>query len=111
MVIKEGASKWNIWVRPETNLFSYLFLLASICTAYAFIASVHVMKYLSPYTVVLTYNLEPVYGIILALFLFPEAERMSGHFYLGAFIIISAVLLNGILKNWKALKKKSILSR
>ena len=45
----------------------FLLILASVCTAYAFIASVHVMRFISPYTVVLTYNLEPIYGIILAL--------------------------------------------
>lgn len=41
----------------------WLGILASVCTAYAFIASVKVMKYLSAYTVMLTINLEPVYGI------------------------------------------------
>jgi len=44
----------------------WLLVLGSICTAYAFLASVKVMKYLSPYTVMLTINLEPIYGIILA---------------------------------------------
>jgi drug/metabolite transporter (DMT)-like permease len=46
-----------------------MLILASICTAYAFTASVKVMKKLSPYTVMLTTNLEPVYGIILAYFI------------------------------------------
>ena len=82
----------------------YLLILASICTAYAFIASVYVMRYISPYTVVLTYNLEPVYGIILAIILFPEKEKMSLNFYVGAIIVISVVMLNGILKNSKKLK-------
>ena len=85
--------------------FWYIFILASICTAYAFIASVHVMKHINPYTVVLTYNLEPVYGIILAIFLFPEKEKMSPAFYYGASIIIATVLLNGILKNVNRLKR------
>jgi len=49
------------------NDFKYLLILSSVCTAYAFIASVKVMKYISPYTVMLTINLEPIYGIILAL--------------------------------------------
>ncbi len=87
--------------------FGYLTILASICTAYAFIASVYVMRYISPYTVVLTYNLEPIYGVILALILFPETEVMSSSFYIGAIIILSVVLLNGILKNLKFLKKKT----
>jgi len=86
--------------------FWYLLILASICTAYAFIASVEVMRLISPYTVVLTYNLEPVYGIIIALCLFPEKETMSPSFYFGAFIIIGTVLLNGVLKNVRSKKRK-----
>jgi drug/metabolite transporter (DMT)-like permease len=86
----------------------YLFILASICTAYAFIAAVHVMKQISPYTVVLTYNLEPIYGIVLAIILFPKAEKMSTEFYIGASLIISTVLLNGILKNTRKQKAKAL---
>ncbi|WP_298536722.1 DMT family transporter [uncultured Algibacter sp.] len=86
--------------------FKYLFILASICTAYAFIASVHIMKVISPYTVVLSYNLEPVYGIIMAIILFPEKEKMSQNFYYGAFVIISVVILNAVLKHRRKLKKK-----
>jgi drug/metabolite transporter (DMT)-like permease len=84
----------------------YIFILASICTAYAFIASVYVMKYISPFTVILTYNLEPVYGIILAIILFPDTEKMSSEFYMGAILIISTVIINGILKNTKTVKRK-----
>jgi drug/metabolite transporter (DMT)-like permease len=86
--------------------FGYLFILASICTAYAFIAAVYVMKLISPYTVVLTYNLEPIYGIVMAILLFPEKEKMSPSFYYGALIIITTVLLNGVLKNSRILKRK-----
>ncbi|MFI1770841.1 DMT family transporter [Thalassobellus citreus] len=86
--------------------FVYLFILASVCTAYAFIASVYVMKLISPYTVVLTYNLEPIYGIIMALILFPEKEKMSTSFYYGAAIIIATVLLNGLIKNSSIRKRK-----
>lgn len=86
----------------------YLFILASICTAYAFIAAVHVMKQISPYTVVLTFNLEPIYGIVLAIIFFPKAEKMSTEFYIGASLIISTVLLNGILKNARKQKAKAL---
>lgn len=95
----------------STSDFAYLFILASVCTAYAFIASVYVMRYISPYTVVLTYNLEPVYGIILALIFFPENEIMSSSFYIGAIIIISVVMLNGILKNYKKKKARKLLQK
>ena len=84
----------------------YLIILSSICTAYAFIASVYVMKYITPYTVMLTINLEPIYAIILALIIFGEKEQMSAEFYYGAFIVLFVVLLNGILKNRKIFKKK-----
>lgn len=76
----------------------YIFILASICTAYAFIASVKVMRYITPYTVMLTVNLEPVYGILLAFFLLGDDEKMNPMFYLGAVIIIITVIVNGILK-------------
>jgi|TARA_B110001469_G_scaffold80738_1_gene76338 drug/metabolite transporter (DMT)-like permease len=78
-----------------------LFILASICTAYAFIASIHVMKHITPYTLVLTYNLEPIYGIVLAVILFPQTETMRPLFYIGAALIISTVLLNAVFKNIK----------
>ncbi len=83
--------------------FMYLMILSSVCTAYAFIASTSVMKFLSPYTVMLTINLEPIYGIILAVLIFEEKEKMSFEFYIGAFIILLTVILNGILKSRKKL--------
>ncbi len=82
-----------------TSDWLYIGILASICTAYAFIAAVHIMRYISPYTVVLSYNLEPVYGIILALIFFGESEMMSTNFYYGAVLILSAVLIEALLKN------------
>lgn len=79
----------------------FLLLLSSVCTAYAFIASTSIMKFLSPYTVMLTINLEPIYGIILAVLIFQEKEKMSFEFYIGAFIILLTVLLNALLKSRK----------
>lgn len=84
----------------------FLFVLASVCTAYAFIGAVKVMKFISPYTVVLSYNLEPVYGITLALILFPETETMGPQFYYGAALVLLSVLLDGVLKNVKSYKSK-----
>lgn len=82
----------------------FLFVLASICTAYAFIGIVKVMKHISPYTVVLSYNLEPVYGITMAILLFPATETMGPQFYYGAVLVLLAVLLDAILKNLKSYK-------
>lgn len=87
----------------------YIFILASVCTAYAFIVSVKIMKFISPYTVMLTINLEPVYGILLAFFILGEDEKMNFGFYLGAFVILATVVANGILKY--RLKKKSLTKK
>jgi len=79
----------------------YILLLASVCTAYAFIAAVHIMKWISPYTLMLTTNMEPVYGIILALLILGDKEYMNPTFYLGALIILITVIVNGIIKTRK----------
>jgi drug/metabolite transporter (DMT)-like permease len=83
----------------------YLLILSSVCTAYAFTASVKVMRILSPYTVMLTTSLEPVYGIILAFFIIGGKEKMSVEFYIGAVLIVITVILNGILKHYSKNRK------
>jgi len=87
----------------STEDLMFLLILSSVCTAYAFIASTSIMKFLSPYTVMLTINLEPIYGIILAVLVFKEKEKMSFEFYIGAFIILLTVILNSIIKSRKKL--------
>lgn len=89
------------------NDLMYLFILSSICTAYAFIESTRVMKFLSPYTVMLTINLEPIYGIILAVIIFKEKEKMSFEFYIGALIILFTVLINTLIKSRKTKIKET----
>ncbi len=91
----------NTFFNLSGSDWTYLIILASICTAYAFIASVHVMKWISPYTVMLTTNMEPIYGILLALLILGEKEYMSPTFYVGAIIILITVVLNGIIKTRK----------
>lgn len=92
----------------ETNFFKlepldylWLFVLSSVCTAYAFIVSVDLLKKLSAFTVMLTINLEPIYAIILAVILFPENEKMSPSFYFGATLILLTVVANGVIKTIK----------
>lgn len=81
--------------------FMYLMILSSICTAYAIIASTSLMKHLSAYTVMLTINLEPIYGVILAFIFFHEKEKMSTGFYLGAILILATVIINAVIKSRK----------
>jgi drug/metabolite transporter (DMT)-like permease len=73
-------------------------ILAGVCTVYPFIASVNLMKYLSPYTINLTVNLEGVYGVILAGILFHENQELSITFYVGFGIILSVIFINALLK-------------
>jgi drug/metabolite transporter (DMT)-like permease len=77
-----------------------ILVLASVCTAYAFTASVKVMRKLSPYTFMLTTSLEPVYGIVLAYFIIGGKEKMNIEFYMGALIIVVVVVANGIVKHF-----------
>jgi len=88
--------------------YLWLFILSSVCTAYAFIVSIDLLKKLSAFTVMLTINLEPIYAIVLALILFPNNEKMSGSFYLGTGLILLTVVINGILKTASRKKKKAV---
>lgn len=88
----------------NTTDWLYLLILGSICTAYAFIESVAVMRTLSSFTVLLSVNMEPVYGILLALLVFGQKEKMNGYFYLGATIILFTVVADAFLKRRKRRK-------
>ena len=76
----------------------WLTVLATVCTAYAFVVSIAVMRHMTPFSVMLGINMEPVYGILLAVVIFGESERMHGSFYIGTAMILIAVMANGILK-------------
>ena len=86
----------------------WLLLLGTVCTAFAFIVSVAVMKQLSPFTVVLTVNLEPIYGIILAFFIFGEKEQMTPTFYGAGVVIVLSVVVNGLIQKRKKQKLKHV---
>lgn len=83
------------------NDWIYLLILGTICTALAYVAGVGVMRTLSAFRVALITNLEPVYGIILAFIIFGEKEKMTGGFYFGSLLILSAVFLYPIYKRRK----------
>jgi len=93
---------WQAFTTWPTNMdWFYLTLLGLICTAFAYLGSVEVMKVLSPYTVSISINMEPVYSILLALAFFGEKERMSTGFYAGTILIIGTILTNAYLKRKK----------
>jgi drug/metabolite transporter (DMT)-like permease len=86
----------------------WILILGTICTAFAFMVSVAVMRVLTPFTVVLTINLEPVYGILLAYFIFGEKEKMNPTFYGAAIVIVATVMINAWLKRRE--RKRSLVS-
>lgn len=71
----------------------WILILALACTAYAFVATVYLLKFLSAYTVSLAINLEPVYGIVLAFIIFGESEQMHIGFYFGTVLILAAIFI------------------
>ena len=79
----------------------YIIILAVVATSFAFIAFTHVMKVFTPFTTTVAINLEPIYSIILAVLIFGEEEIMGVRFYIGATIIIGAIIINTILKEKK----------
>ena len=76
----------------------YLIILGIICTSIAFVVSVEVMRKLTPFTVSISINMEPIYAIILALLFFGEKEQMSWGFYLGAAMVMTTIFGNGVMK-------------
>lgn len=82
----------------------WISILAVLGTTFPFIASVNLMRKISPYTVTLTVNLETIYGIIFAYFIWDNEKTMTPGFYLGTFIILATVFGNAVLKRY--LKKE-----
>lgn len=81
---------------PETRDWLWLLLLSWLCTVLAFYLSLNALKRISPFTVNLSYNLEPVYGIALAFLIYQENKDLGKSFYTGLLLIIIAVVLQMI---------------
>jgi len=92
------ATDGQLHLIPTYLDWFYIAILALVCTVYAFTAMVEIMKRVSVFFIQLTVNLEPIYGIIMALIIFQDKEKMKGNFYLGTLVILSAVLLYPYLK-------------
>ena len=78
---------------PTTSDWIWLLVLGWLCTVLTFILALQALKKLSPFTTSLAYNLEPVYGIILAFIIFKENKYLSSGFYYGLGLILLAVIL------------------
>lgn len=97
---------WNFeWLGINSDWY-YLIILGLLCTCLAFVFSLQALKHVSAFTSNLSINLEPVYGIILAAWIFKENTDLNFEFYMGAAIILSCVALHPLLK---AIERKRIL--
>ena len=78
---------------PTTMDWLWLLVLAWLCTVFTFILALNALKKISAFTANLAYNLEPIYGIILAFIIFNENKYLSAGFYYGLGLILLAVIL------------------
>lgn len=84
---------WKNWM--------WILILSICCTVYPFVATIQLLKHFKPFMLSLTVNLEPIYAIILAYFIFGESEKMKDSFYLGGSIILAAVFLYPLIRKRK----------
>jgi drug/metabolite transporter (DMT)-like permease len=89
------------FIHLQASDYYWLLLLGSLLTVYPMVASAELMKHLSPYTMMLSINLEPVYGVAIAYFVFQNSEKMDSTFYLGALTILLLIILNTALEHRK----------
>lgn len=91
----EATPLSDLAIRPVD--FAYLVVLGLLCTSFAYAGGVYVMRVIPPFSAMLIVNLEPVYGIALAVFVFGESEYMSAGFYFGAAVILASIVLNSYI--------------
>ena len=89
----------NSFIATTPSDWFWLVVLASVCTAFPFIATAKVLRYINSFTVVLAINLEPVYTILFAFLIFGDAEKMNFQFYIGTAVILFTLFINAYLKN------------
>lgn len=94
------------YIIPDANDWMWLLVLAWLCSVIAFQFSAYALKKLSAFTVNLTFNLEPVYGIILAFVVYQENELLSKWFFIGFAMIAAALIIHVIMVLREAKKQK-----
>lgn len=102
------AENQELQLVPTAKDWVLLIILATVCTVYAYSVAVSLMKRISPFTMNLSVNMEPIYGILMAALIFNEHEQMTGGFYAGASIILASVLIYPIFQHWENRKTAKI---
>jgi drug/metabolite transporter (DMT)-like permease len=104
VLIFNGRFNAELFVMTWSD-FAWLIFLGILCTSVAFLLTIDIIKKLGAFTVSLSINLEPIYTMILAIFILHEHELLSIQFYIGSAIIILVVIANPILKSIFKLNK------
>lgn len=84
-------------VIPSLKDTGYLIILALFCTVGLYVIFAEVLKKIPAFTVNLTFNLEPVYAIIMAFLFFNESKQVNMAFYIGLLLIITSVILQTLI--------------
>lgn len=95
---------------PQGWDYLWLFLLSYCCTVWGQSLAMSALRQLSPFTVSLSVNLEPVYGILLAFILFQENQQLGFGFYLGMGLIFLSMMLQVIMVMHKNRKARAVSS-
>ena len=85
------------YIFPDLNDWMWLLVLSWFCSVLAFQLSVYALKKLTAFTVNLSFNLEPVYGIFLAFAVYRENEFLSRWFYIGFALIAASLIIHIIM--------------
>jgi drug/metabolite transporter (DMT)-like permease len=93
---------------PGTSDLVFLLILSILCTTLAFTLSVEILKKIDPLTVIITNNLEPIYGVVFSVLLFKDSEIMSGTFYIGAGILLLSIFSYPFIKRKLQQKEKPV---
>lgn len=88
----------EISLMPQKMDWVYLSILSLLCTTFAYSLSLKVLNHLSAFASNLVINLEPIYGIILAIVILKEHKELNWQFFLGAGIILSSIFMYPYLK-------------
>lgn len=91
---------------PDFKDFVFLVILSVFCTVIPYNLFLRALKASNAFTTSLINNLEPVYGIILAVILLQENKQLNWKFYLGTTVILSAVFIHAYLSNKSRIKSK-----
>ena len=104
------ATNGSLALSPSLEDWFYLLVLALLCTAYPYIVTTNLLKRITPFAMNLTINLEPIYGISLAVIILGENDKLNAGFYGGALMIFVSVMAYPVINYFKKIRSKRLAS-